>query len=461
MRLINVLISIQVILGLMFSMESFADCVSHVNQASGRYVGCVVIVEGKTHEFDASLDEESCRSFCDREKVKAHTGAGVSPTSTGNSSFIPHSLQGALGGSVAVASVSIAPPAVVKPEADVGVEAYPKSSDEGLTPILEDNVSCRKITGFGSVAQSFDGFRELSGVMDDQRSMGGGAAVVGPLAGGGGAGSTACSGVRGYSTEGAALLKMDPLRQIQALRQASTKSVLSRADERVILGFWEVRREVTPVSVLLSATEGPSVRTVGLASASASAAAPASTSDDEFPPPLPKLIELRYGKAARVLEVTARDSNLLAQGVEYQKGGLGNLVDIMMSGFVHGYVGPMSTLLDSSMSSLKHGPYWVILDGDRITAETESVQSLLYPGPASSFYVDRYHLAYLVPDEKEALLRGFIEDAHRRRMISEEEMRGLLGKIMPYREYLAIPQEDEEFLTESDFKTYLRSRKSH
>src|SRR5207245_277039 len=75
------------------------------------------------------------------------------------------------------------------------------------------------------------------------------------------------------------------------------------------------------------------------------------------------LQESRFGKAAGIKKVFDRENELyLAQGVEYSKGGIANLLDIMVGGFVYGYFGPMDRLLDPSMSALKHGPYWVILD---------------------------------------------------------------------------------------------------
>jgi hypothetical protein len=142
----------------------------------------------------------------------------------------------------------------------------------------------------------------------------------------------------------------------------------------------------------------------------------------------PSMIEGRYGKAALIQRVLNRATSLTGQGIEYQKGGIANLLDIMVEGLAHGYSAPMITG-DGSYSALAHGPYWVIFDLAKINTAKDNI--LIQIG-SNAIFTAPYHLAYVVPDEKYKEVIDALKVAVQKGLITAEDFHNLNLRIIPY-----------------------------
>ncbi|HSB46501.1 MAG TPA: hypothetical protein VLD37_00690, partial [Candidatus Bilamarchaeum sp.] len=133
----------------------------------------------------------------------------------------------------------------------------------------------------------------------------------------------------------------------------------------------------------------------------------------------------------------AAGENLHAQGVERGKGGLNNLINIMLEGSVrHGEFGPMAEMrngrpfADPSYHSGAHGPFFIVVEG-RLQG---AVGDPTVRGPVG----EHRHAAYVVPSAKhrQAISLALV-DGVRKGLITREEAVSLLAKVVTYQEFIS------------------------
>jgi hypothetical protein len=178
----------------------------------------------------------------------------------------------------------------------------------------------------------------------------------------------------------------------------------------------------------------------------------ADASSDELPTTCPSLLEFRYGDLnhteyldlskiihGKLVEqehfVTHR---LDGHGVAENKGGIKNLINIMLEGMLYTqFAGPL-TLGNPSMNAGHHGPFFVILDTKLFQQEREKKREVFLSG-----FKEKFHMAYLVPSErhKEKIFL-FLEIAEKKLWISKEEKNFLKNKVITYQRLIQISKED-------------------
>ena len=402
--------------------SSQAECLSTPKYTAGGYNGCSVRIDSKQFEFDSSMSLKECIEYCESYKEKSSASRGA------------HAIA-AEARSIGGAGASNAPTTSSALAAESSERALDLREFADISSFFFDGSSACRLKSKEDLVS-----HHLGTTLELLRDIGASAEA----ASNSGAAAAASGGRDDISSEQRHAL----IERLVAIRRVSVKDRLSEFDQRALLDYWATREKLPRPSRLLGIKPEPITFEV--------------SEDDEFalPPPMPSLIEMRYGKANLIKQVTSRDTSLLAQGIEYQKGGLANLVDIILSGIVHGYIGPMSTELDTSMSSLKHGPYWVVLDRHKLSDDRlDETERLLHPSERDSIYTDQYHVAYIVPDEKEELLRRALTHALELGILSRADHAKLADKIIPFTEYMRIPQEGSR-LTEEELKKFLAGRAS-
>jgi|GEM_PF-927645 len=404
--------------------SSQAECLSTPKYTAGGYNGCSVRIDGKQLEFDSSMSLEKCTEYCKSLKEKnsassdAHAITAEARSSGGATASNPPTTSGTL--------------AAESSESALDLREFADNSSF----FFDNSSACRLKSKEDLVSH------HLGTTLELLRDIGASAEATSS------SGASAAAAARGGRDEISSEQRHALIERLVAIRRVSVKDRPSESDQRALLDYWATREKLPRPSQLLGIKPEPVTFELSM--------------DDEFalPPPMPSLIEMRYGKANLIKLVSSRDTSLLAQGIEYQKGGLANLVDIILSGIVHGYIGPMSTELDTSMSSLKHGPYWVVLDRHKLSDDRlDETERLLHSSERDSIYTDQYHLAYIIPDEKEELLRRALTHALEVGILSRAEHAKLADKIIPFAEYMRIPQ-DSNRLTEEELKKYLTGRAS-
>ena len=136
-------------------------------------------------------------------------------------------------------------------------------------------------------------------------------------------------------------------------------------------------------------------------------------------------------------EICNSNLHLTAHGVEAMKGGMTSFVNIILYGLIAvQYAGPLQKGNPDCFAG-SHGPFFVILN-DAKPAEGE-------PRDHHGMIDDKYHAAYLVPNEEHRnKIFKALDDAQTAGMLTEAEKNILRSKVLIYRELLDIPSIKEE-----------------
>lgn len=131
--------------------------------------------------------------------------------------------------------------------------------------------------------------------------------------------------------------------------------------------------------------------------------------------------------------------NLYAHGIATKRGGIKNLLNIMLEGYLccEG-VGPLKDG-DPRYCAGPHGPIFVILKREFVVGnEVEEEGHLSYVD--CNDFGEEGHLAYIVPNQRdEALVTSTVEKAVERGFLTKLESKRLLGKLLTYKELLDLP----------------------
>ncbi len=124
-----------------------------------------------------------------------------------------------------------------------------------------------------------------------------------------------------------------------------------------------------------------------------------------------------------------RGENLFAQGVEEEKGGITNLINIQLEGEVrYGYEGTLSSG-DPTFFAGSHGPYYVVFEKKASTFVDNGI-----------FHPDSEIAAFIVPGERHRkVITDALDEAVKKGMISVEEQSSILKRVITYNEMNKLP----------------------
>ncbi|MFH2021545.1 MAG: hypothetical protein ABIJ34_09105 [archaeon] len=149
-------------------------------------------------------------------------------------------------------------------------------------------------------------------------------------------------------------------------------------------------------------------------------------SSGPFPPSI-------YHLLMESILVRGKDESLSAQGVNWRKGGIVSLLNIMLEGEIrHGNFGQLIKG-NSKYCAGSHGPYFVILDDNR-----ESITLKHYANSYTMHAPESTHLAYLVPPDNAELrfLSSDLNAAIGLGIITTEEATLVMAKIVTHSQFL-------------------------
>ncbi|MBS3127183.1 hypothetical protein J4228_03390 [Candidatus Woesearchaeota archaeon] len=137
--------------------------------------------------------------------------------------------------------------------------------------------------------------------------------------------------------------------------------------------------------------------------------------------------------------VLKRRNGLAAQGIEEDKGGMRNMLNIMLEGEVRfGQTGPLVKGLPEWAAG-PHGPYYVVLDESKRVFRTADDPLFRY-SPVT--FPEDAHVAYLVPLEADReLVSRALDEAVKKNLLTAAERDAILSKTITYDDYLRLPDE--------------------
>ncbi len=145
----------------------------------------------------------------------------------------------------------------------------------------------------------------------------------------------------------------------------------------------------------------------------------------------------RMGNQTLLRQVLEAGNHLYAHGVEAFKTGLRGFLNIMLEGLLRSYWWGLLADGDPSFYSGPHGPYYIIIDDQRIDQDKE--QPGIYPRLKAQVIDEKYHLAYLVPhEEHKQVLTTALRKAAELDFLTGAESDRLIGKVLTYQEFLAL-----------------------
>lgn len=133
-----------------------------------------------------------------------------------------------------------------------------------------------------------------------------------------------------------------------------------------------------------------------------------------------------------------RNEFIQAQGVAETKGGLKNLINIMLEGEINrGLYGALTNYEYSEMSAGKHGPFFVLID---TTSHPDSIT--FSNGHRSCHIPEMLHTAYLVPFQKhkDAVINAIVQGV-RQGLLTFEDGIKIFSKLLRFAEFINAPQQ--------------------
>jgi len=133
-------------------------------------------------------------------------------------------------------------------------------------------------------------------------------------------------------------------------------------------------------------------------------------------------------------------AHVCAHGIEVRKGGMQNLINIMLEGLVRNQYCGGFTRGDPSWSAGEHGPYYVLIDLKKLQDDAKHGRRHR-PGMIDEIY----HIGYVIPSKRRRkFLFTALEKAEEIGMLIKEEVQNLKAKVLTYKEFLEIPKSDLE-----------------
>ncbi|MBF0208572.1 MAG: hypothetical protein HQK53_16980 [Oligoflexia bacterium] len=159
--------------------------------------------------------------------------------------------------------------------------------------------------------------------------------------------------------------------------------------------------------------------------------------------------------------VNKKPCRLEAHGVERQKGGLLNLLDIMIEGLLYAkWHGPMGMGMPDFFAG-PHGPYYIFIDletdekNDISNGNSDAIPDI--KRLQRHIYSSNRQLAYLIPDRYKETLTEKLHLAQAQGLITLKEKEELINKILTYSDYLLLPEgEDGPLNSIAAFKKYFQ-----
>ena len=137
--------------------------------------------------------------------------------------------------------------------------------------------------------------------------------------------------------------------------------------------------------------------------------------------------------------VLKRRNLLAAHGVEEAKGGMRNMLNIMLEGEVRfGQTGPLAKGNPQFFAG-DHGPYYVVLDESKRVFRKADDPLFRY---SPTTFPEDAHVAYIIPLEQDReLVSRALDEAVNKNLITAAERDAILSKTITYDDYLRLPDE--------------------
>ena len=171
-------------------------------------------------------------------------------------------------------------------------------------------------------------------------------------------------------------------------------------------------------------------------------------------PPQPKERRHEEIEKERKLQdyVLATGKNLSAHGIAPKRGGMKNLLNVMLEGFLScAGVGPL-TYGGWDNCAGPHGPIYILLDGGQVKTQNGVFEE--------QHFSEERHLAYLVPGKRDAqLAKDTLAIACDEGFITAEERDRIFSKVLTYKELLDMPVRDvHDNIDSHRFKAAMKRR---